>query len=73
MAAQVQVNEIRHPDPSYSTKEVNIRAPSTLDTKLAAPTFIKVLGATTKDMSIKADAHLVHRVAEVAIVTPTRR
>ena len=54
-------------------EEVNIEAPSTLDPKPAGPTSIKDLGATTKDMLIRADDHLIHRAAKVAIVVPTRR
>ena len=55
------------------TEEVNIRALSALDTKPVAPTFIKVPGATTKDMPIRVDAHLIHRATEAITATPTRR
>ena len=54
-------------------EEVNIRAQSALDIKLAAHTFIKGPGATTKDIQTRADALLVHRAAEVATIAPTRR
>jgi hypothetical protein len=39
-------------------EEVNTRAPSTLDIKPMAPTFIRVLGATMKRIWIRAVALL---------------
>jgi mRNA-degrading endonuclease YafQ of YafQ-DinJ toxin-antitoxin module len=55
------------------TEQVDIRALSALDTKLAAPTSMKDLGATMKDIQIRPDALLVYRVAKAVIAASTRR
>ena len=56
-----------------TTEEVNIKAPSTPDTKMAAPISKEVTGATMKDIHTKMDALRALREAGATITMPIRR
>ena len=54
-------------------EEVNIKASTTLDTKVVAPISIEDPGATTKDIHAKTGALRSPMEAKVAITMPIRR